>query len=350
MSFAPTPQISTRTALLLDMLTYKRPAGSDTERLFIEKFITPLGAQPDGYGNLWLDVGPADPEVLFSSHTDTVHHTDGFQEIDNHLGMIRAVVTKVAVPRTPHELEYDLEVFAKTGIMPKQRREKSTNCLGADCTTGVWIMIQLINAGVPGRYVFHIEEEIGGHGSSYVSRKEPERLKGIRFAIAFDRKGYYDVITHQFGGRCCSNAFAWSLAGIIDMGHKPDDTGSFTDTANYTDLVPECTNLSVGYFGQHGPKEEQDLDYVELLTDRLIAADWSLLVESRDPTAYPASRWDWEDEDEGSWSPKSNDVPNLTTDELALIKVFREHPADVANWMLQNGFDAATLLEEMEIY
>jgi hypothetical protein len=305
---------ATCTALLLEMLTFKRPAGSKTERAFIAKYIKPTGAQPDHYGNYWLDVGPDAPVTLFSSHTDTVHHSEGMQKIEVHLGMARPVIERVKRKDLP--------------------TEKSTNCLGADCTTGVWLMLKMIEAGVPGRYAFFREEEIGGKGSDHVMRNEPWRLDGIKHAIAFDRKGYRDIITEQFGGRCCSDTFARSLADMLDLGMKPDPTGSFTDTANLIHLVPECTNISVGYFNQHGPKEEQDLEFAAVLLSRLITADWSTLVVERDHKAK-ASMWDaYGDYDHAS----------------GMEYFVQDHPGPIAEMLLNMGFDLESLKEEVGYY
>lgn len=349
------------TDLLVEMLTYKRPAGSDTERLFIHTFLAPLGAMPDEYGNYWIDVGP-NPVVLFSSHTDTVHHSDGRQEVSiDKDGMITADVKRVKRKRSTSELDRDLKSFLKTGLMPKEPTELNTNCLGADCTTGVWLMVEMIRARVPGRYVFHREEEVGGKGSSHVARKEPERLKGIQFAIAFDRKGYHSIITEQMTGKCCSNAFAASLATILgaDMELEPDPTGTFTDTANYADIIPECTNLSVGYFNQHGPKESQDMPFAELLLDRLINADWSQLVCRRDPEAEYRSmyeRWsmsggggwrqDYEDEeeDDGSWSPRSKRTRGKYDEEFEeVIDLVADNPVAIAEGLLALGWSHADI-------
>ena len=61
-----------------------------------------------------------------------------------------------------------------------------------------------------------------------------------------------------------------------------DRTGSFTDTANYTDYISECTNLSVGYFNAHSGNEQQDLVYVREFRDALIKVDWNKVVAKRE--------------------------------------------------------------------
>lgn len=195
-----------------------------------------------------------DSPILFSSHTDTVHKAAGKQQVIYGQGTAWS---------------------------------EDSNCLGADDTTGVWLMMNMIRAGVPGTYVFHSDEEIGGLGSNFVAKKLPHKLKGIKYAIAFDRKGYVDIVTHQFAGMTASDEFAKSLASILHpLTFAPSDGGTFTDTANYADIVPECSNLAVGYFHQHTAKEWQDCDFAIQLLDALIAADWSKLVCKREPGDY----------------------------------------------------------------
>jgi hypothetical protein len=240
-------------AELVTMLAYCRPDGSKAEKRFIREYISTLDVRVDAAGNLYKQVGESN--VLWSSHTDTVHWQGGKQKVH----------------------------ISAEGIVTLD--DKRSSCLGADCTTGVWLMRQMIKAGVPGLYIFHRAEEIGAHGSNHIANKTPELIDRCRYAIAFDRKGYSDVITHQ-GGRCCSDLFANSLADELNrngplMSYRKDDTGMFTDTANYTDIIGECTNISVGYFMQHSKKESQDLVFAETLLASLLQFDESNLVESR---------------------------------------------------------------------
>jgi hypothetical protein len=239
----------------MSMLSFRRPAGSKTEAEFIGKFIKPLGTTVDAYGNHILQIGN-DPAVLWSSHTDSVHHKDGYQGID-----------------------FDGQ-FVTLPVNSK------SNCLGADDAAGVWIMTQMIQAKVPGLYVFHFAEEVGCVGSRSIRDKAPDLLKGIKSAIAFDRKGTSSVITHQ-RKRCCSDAFGNSLAEQLPFRFKLDDTGVMTDTRIYMDLVPECTNLSVGYYNEHYPHEALDVNHLFELRDFMVKIDQSKFVIERDPTRKP---------------------------------------------------------------
>ena len=239
---------------LLAMLSYRRPANSITEHNFIAKFIKPTGAAPDAAGNHWLTIGDNNT-TLFSSHTDTVHRRPGMQTI------------------------YYGDAFAWA-----DDKDKAANCLGADDTVGVWLMLEMIAAKKPGVYVFHRGEEIGGIGSRYIANKTPHKLETIRHAIAFDRAGTEDIITHQWQGRTASDAFAESLQQILQpLNYKPSNNGTFTDTANYAHLIPECTNIAVGYFKQHQKAEHLDIAHALALRDVLVGADFSKLEAHRKP-------------------------------------------------------------------
>ena len=241
------------TSTLVSMLQTCRPGGSKSERRFIADYLIGLDLEIDQAGNLSKRIG--DAPVLWSSHTDTVHKQGGQQHI-------------VIVNR-------HLRLAASS----------KSNCLGADCTAGVWLMREMIIAQRPGLYVFHRGEESGGVGSRHIAERTPAFLEGIQYAIALDRRGTTDVITHQGFGRCCSDAFAVALSGRLGNGFKPNDTGIFTDTANYMSLVPECTNLSVGYSGEHSKAESLNLDHLLAMRKALLQLDVTGLPVARDPDA-----------------------------------------------------------------
>jgi hypothetical protein len=66
--------------------------------------------------------------------------------------------------------------------------------------------------------------------------------------------------------------------------YLPDDTGVYTDTAEFVDIIPECTNLSVGYYSEHSDKESLDIVHYQLLSERVVLIDWDALPTDRDPT------------------------------------------------------------------
>jgi hypothetical protein len=233
--------------MLRKMMSYKRPAFSPTEETFIKRFIEPTGAQRDSFGNLYLRIGESD--VMFASHTDTVHRTGGRQYVQSSKGVLS---------------------------LPKN---SSSNCLGADCTTGVYIMLRMVQARVPGLYVFHRAEEVGCLGSRHIVSKEPGLTAGINKVVSFDRRGTDSVVTHQMGRRTASDRFAFGLSYYLDM--RPDSTGVYTDSNEYAHIVSECTNVSVGYFNQHTRLEEQNVDFVEGLIKRIINTPWSDICHSR---------------------------------------------------------------------
>ena len=256
------------------MLRYRRPAWSPTEEAFIAKYIDPVpGMYSDDYGNRIL-LHPTS-KVLISCHTDTVHRDDGMQRI----------------------LCFDNEVWLPW-------RTKS-NCLGADCTAGVYTALRMIEAGVAATFIFHRAEEIGGRGSDWLALNYPEWLEKFDICLALDRRGSDDIITSQMCGPTASAEFAISLAAALGMEHKPA-RGTFTDSANYAHLIPECSNISIGYKDEHTSNECLNLAYLERLIPALCAVDWESLTVARDcKTVYMDPRFSGIDDDlENYWSLK----------------------------------------------
>ena len=240
------------------MLSYCRPHNSKTEAKFISRYIVPLGVAFDKKGNAYKQIGDK-PSVLWSSHIDTVHNGGGIQKIEYYISKAKG------------------ELHFQAAAIPK------TNCLGADDTAGIWLMMEMIRANIPGLYIFHRGEEVGRIGSKWIAEHNPVALAGIKFAIAFDRKAEKSIITYQSGSRCCSDEFAKSLADQLGMGHECDTGGSYTDTASYVDLIAECTNVSAGYINAHCHDEKSNVDYLFRLRDALLKIDLSKLVEKRKP-------------------------------------------------------------------
>ena len=270
-------------------LTLRRDYESATEGAFVAWLARKLPVTLiDAAGNLHVDTR-TDPthRSMFTAHTDTVHSGGG--------------VNKVHVDG-------------------KFWRASSGSALGADDGAGCAILSYMVECGVPGYFVFFRGEERGGVGSSWLAKNMPELFNDIDRAVAFDRAGYYDVITHQRGGRCCSDEFAQALADALstaDIWMMPCDSGVYTDTAEFVDLIAECTNVSVGYKNQHGDREEQDVEFLWDLAKGIVGVAWDALPTKRSPVPTPlfgrrapigvtglGLNHPWEDEDEGD-SPEA---------------------------------------------
>jgi hypothetical protein len=300
------------------MLSYCRPHGSLTEQQFIRRFIEPLpGAYEDQHRN-WHVVTDAASPVLWSAHTDTVHRMDGRQ--------------------TTH---YD----PATGLIGLSKRSKfrGRNCLGADDTVGVYLMIEMVKANVPGHYVFHFGEEVGGIGSRAYAESHADALSQFKYAIALDRSGHTDIITHQYGGRTASETFATALGAALDPCFAPCH-GVYTDTAEYSHLIPECTNLSVGYAHAHSANETVHVAFVEWLLGRLLTLDVTSLPVEREAkeedTGFSFTYYgDWPEATVTPIDPPDSPYDDLSFDEL-------EDALDLAE-RLENWPDYRAIEEEM---
>jgi len=296
---------------LVEMLRYMRPEGTSTQREFCERFLEPVFGEPDEHGNYVTQVG-FEPHLCFTAHHDTVHKQEGMQQV---------VVTN------------DVVSVADS---------KVSSCLGADCTTGIYIILNMIEAGIEGTYVIHAAEEVGCKGSAALVDDMPDWLMYTQAVISFDRYGDKSVITHQMGMRTASDAFAKSFSDALDMPQlKADDGGSYTDSNEYSLLIPECTNISVGYYGQHGVNETQDLEYLDQLMLALESADWSKLVFKRDPSVVESLYYD----------KKSYAIDNTRdkADVDGLMDLVIEYPQAVAEMLREYGWTPMSLMEECQI-
>ena len=217
----------------------------------LESFL-PNGWTMDEDGNYYFEVGTGS-KTIFASHLDTV---------------------------------------SKDHVNVKHRFEKNiikTNgktTLGADDKAGVTILLYMIHNNVPGLYYFFIGEEVGCIGST-AAAKRVEFFSKYNKIVSFDRRGTKSIITHQSSKRSCSDAFADSLAkeySKFSVKLEKDDTGVYTDSAEFVTVIPECTNISVGYYGEHTHAEYQDIAFLEKLAKASAKVNWESLVIERDPS------------------------------------------------------------------
>ena len=233
--------------------------------------LLPNNLNKDEFGNLFIKIG--DNDVMFTSHLDTA----------------TSALTKV-------KHVFDGNIIKTNG----------KSILGADDKAGVTVMLYMIENNVPGLYYFFIGEEVGCVGSKKLAKKMMlEKIDNINKVISFDRRGTNSVITYQSGQRCASDKFAEALSEELNItnksfSYKPDDTGVLTDSVQFIKMIPECTNISVGYLSEHTFSESQDIEHLEKLALACTKVDWSNLPVDRDPLkveykSYGRSYAHWDD-------------------------------------------------------
>lgn len=227
----------------------------------------------DKAGNLHVDNRFGKSKTLFIAHVDTVHRVTGVNKI-------RKTQTHWYADGAP---------------------------LGADDGAGCAMLMHLIHAGVRGYYIFSQGEECGGIGAKHIAKDHIPLLKQFDRAIAFDRRGIDSVISHQGMGRCASDKFCQALSDALNehndnLMYSPDDTGVYTDTAEFVDDIPECTNISVGYYHEHGDRENLDIVHFAALAVAVTKVDWENLPVDRDPTVPDYKTYKYGNYDTAWWS------------------------------------------------
>jgi len=254
----------------LDWTTHTVPFGKEDSYL---KNLLPSYLKKDQFGNYYHIIGNS--STMFTAHLDTVGGDKDIKHVfDDEKGLIKT---------------------------------DGTSILGADDKTGVVILLYMIEHNVPGFYLFPVGEEVGCIGSGKLTlhmtknskktnvkiNNENVELKipkgiynNITKVISFDRMGYSSVITHQMDQRCCSDEFGNALANELNkygFDYSLDDSGLYSDSAEFAGIYPECTNLSVGYFAQHTVNEVQDIEFLESLCDACTKVNWENLPIARNP-------------------------------------------------------------------
>lgn len=248
----------------------------------------------DEMGNFHIIVGDKNPTTMFSCHMDTVHHFD--EQKWPPTGKVPSIRLVGKPNGSDKEKGYCWGASFNTaydGLKVKNKFNAQT--LGADDKAGCYVLCEMIAHNIPGLYVFHVGEERGCVGSRWIVQNTPELVKGIQRCIAFDRKDYTDVIAWQRGSRTasikCTDAIATQLNELMNIPQqeykfKGDVRGVFTDSACYENIIPECTNISIGYFDNHGPNEYLDYYWLsKMFTPAAIKVKWNEIPVDRNPQA-----------------------------------------------------------------
>lgn len=243
------------------------PYGNEDQlvKKMIECGLFPSDIESDIYGNYIYRVGES--RTIFTSHLDTACRD----------------VTEVNHVITGNMIKTD-----------------GKSILGADDKAGVTIMLYMIKNQIPGVYYFFIGEETGCVGSGLASGVSVEFRGKYDRMISFDRRSTDSVITYQSSTRCCSDEFADNLASELNkndgLHYKKDNGGIYTDSAEFADIISECTNLSVGYYNEHTHTESQDISHLEKLAEACLKIDWESLVTKRDPSKVEYKSYEWGDD------------------------------------------------------
>lgn len=242
----------------LKLTEFTTPFGHESDL----ESILPSSLKKDESGNYFIKIGESD--TLFTSHLD--NYCEKKEKI-NHI--IEGNIIKT----------------------------DGKTILGGDNKAGVVTLLYMISKNIPGTYYFFLGEEPilsgGCWGSTQLVNKNSELLKKFKRAIAFDRKMTGSIITRQMAQECCSDDFADALVEEFSkqgVSMQKDKTGYYTDTGNFIELIPECTNISIGVWNEHHTNEFVDITYTQKIAEAACRINWENLPTTREP------KW-WLDEE-----------------------------------------------------
>lgn len=235
------------------------PYGYEDKLVEAMRDLFPEGLKKDTWGNYVYTIGES--RTIFAAHLDTV--SKDFVKVKHII---------------------DGNIIRTDG--------KTT--LGADDKAGITVMLWMIKNEVPGNYYFFIGEEVGCIGSGDAAKLGEFRGKYDRI-ISFDRRDVGSIITYQSSSRCCSDEFADALCRELNwsknLNYSKDTGGVYTDSAEFTHLIAECTNVSVGYYKEHTTSEHQNIQHLSDLAEACCQVNWENLPTKRDPNQVESSHY-----------------------------------------------------------
>lgn len=213
------------------------------ERVY-KPILESYGFVEDGLGN-WYKAGTI--PVLLTAHLDTAHNAPG---------------------PTPYK---------RTGPYVQSTGDGP---LGADDKAGVALILYLSQQQLPVSMALFAGEEVGMVGSQKAAQAYSRNrwvLQDLTAVVSLDRKGTTDVVVSQMGYPCAMYAFAQELIAQLPLEITAE--GIYTDSYAFVDFVPNATNLSVGYYNAHTPKEAQDLHFLDKMGEALLWANWERISQ-----------------------------------------------------------------------
>lgn len=240
--------------LFLELTEYTIPFGKENT---LEP-ILPNGWKKDSVGNYYYEIGKS--ETLFTTHLDT--YSKEYKKIKRY-----------------QDSEDEYIIFTDGNTI-----------LGGDNKLGCTILIGMIENKIPGTYYFFLGEEPiisgGCWGSRNALKNNPDFFKKFKRCIAFDRRGYGSIVIRQMARMSASRSFMNAIANKLkELGNIEFDSessyGYYTDTATFMDVIPECTNISAGGFGEHTTHEYVDLNYTYNVYKTALKIKWDELPTER---------------------------------------------------------------------
>lgn len=328
------PKASDVDPLLVEILSWSRDHNSKDELAFCDWLVDKLTALTGSIKNV--------TRMLSGQETDKHCFTAAFV-----VTIPEKARTDGVIPKSDVMFSCHIDTMASTKASSDGKRQSVVydenfghlflgdqkahgHVLGADDGVGVWIMLKMIEAKVPGTYVFHRGEERGCLGANAILAGHREWLGEFDVAVAFDRPNCHEVIATQGGQRCASDKFANAVAAALNsknpaFTYKISHNGLLTDVKRYRGEIAEVINLGVGYWNHHSASETLDYGHAHALMKAVIEIDWSALPVERDPKAYDGYQGGYSNGGYGSYhggygSHKDSYTPNPPKNNIRDLK------------------------------
>lgn len=145
-------------------------------------------------------------------------------------------------------------------VTTKADKTRQQTSLGADDKNGIFVLLKLLEGGVPVNFVLTHGEECGMIGSRQIVEDEiiARQIEGCQYAIVIDRKNSSDIIGYK-------NKYCLAMDDRLEQFAKQNrfsykcERGVACDMDKFSALI-EGVNLSCGYYKAHSKEEYTNLN------------------------------------------------------------------------------------------
>jgi len=179
-----------------------------------------------------------------------------------------------------------VKFFMKDGIIRAYNKDWEQTSLGADDKNGIWIILKLLEDGIPVNFIISSGEEVGCVGIKELeSNKVLDQIITDSFCMVLDRRGNFDTLTGG-GGSVFNKILSQTISNFTN--YFIPTTGSISDTVTISKYC-ESTNLSVAYFNPHTATENTDFEALKNIKDMVQDIIQNMMFYPCIPTVYQKS-------------------------------------------------------------
>lgn len=227
----------------------------------------------------WLEEWFVSHKIEYTRDGDNFYRLNQFQEpiLSAHLDQVK----------TNGKAEHFYLTPEKHIVAYNENWERTS--LGGDDKNGVWIILKMLEKGLPINFIISAGEEVGCVGIHALDTSQVlDKIKELdTWCIVLDRRGGSDVLDSGSGSTYCKT-LAQDICNYL--GDMSVTSGSVSDTATICEYC-ESVNMSVAYEKPHTADEHTDWIRLQCICDYVEQLCTDFVHYPTPPSVYIKKSW-----------------------------------------------------------